>query len=142
MKSAGLLRASYWIGAVIDLINAVAMVYPPLLAAILGIDRVPASLEFRLALMMGSALMFGWTGLLIWADRKPIARKGILLITVFPVIVGLALTTVYGVIVDFIPLRGAIPVWMLQFLLTVLFTTAYSTAPRRIRAADKNDYSR
>jgi len=142
MKSVGLLRASYWIGAVVDLINAVAMVCPPLLATILGIERVPESLDFRLALLMGSALMFGWTGLLLWADRKPVERKGILLITVFPVITGLAVTTFYGVLMRYIPLRGAIPVWILQVLLTALFITAYRTAPRRIRTGDRKSYDR
>ena len=138
MRSPGLLRASYWIGAVADLINSVAMVYPPLLAIILGIDRVPTAVGFRLALLMGSSLMFGWTVLLVWADRKPVERKGLLIVTVCPVIVGLALTTLYGVLKDFVPLRGAIPVWVFQALLTALFLTAYLTAPPLFRPAGKN----
>ena len=128
MKVKTLLRASYWIGAIADFVNGVAMVYPPMLRRMLGLERVPDSLDARLALLMGASLMFGWTALLIWADRRPIERRGILLITVFPVIVGLALTTLYGFLKGFIPLRGALPIWILQTFLTVLFIFTYLSA--------------
>ena len=125
MNSISLLRFSYWFGAVADFINAVAMVYPPLMARMLNLEDVPVSLDSRLALLMGASLMFGWTALLIWADRKPVERKGILLITIFPVIIGLALTTLYGFLEGYIPLRGAVPIWVLQIFLIVLFLSAY-----------------
>jgi hypothetical protein len=104
------LRISYWFGAVADLIYAIAMVYPPIMACMLALDRIPDALDAKLALYMGASLMFGWTILLIWADRKPLERKGILLITVFPVITGLAITTLYGHLTGFIPLKGAVPI--------------------------------
>jgi hypothetical protein len=91
----------------------------------LKLEKAPVSLDARLALLMGASLMFGWTVLLIWADRKPVERKGILLITIVPVVVGLALTTLYGFLKGYIPLKGAIPIWMLQISLTVLFLAAY-----------------
>lgn len=125
MNSIILLRFSYWFGAIADLINAIAMVYPPLMARMLKLNEAPVSLDSRLALLMGASLMFGWTALLIWADRKPVERKGILLITIFPVIIGLALTTLYGFLEGYIPLRGAIPIWVLQIFLTALFLAAY-----------------
>jgi hypothetical protein len=74
--------------------------------------------------------MFGWTALLVWADRKPFERRGILLITIFPVIVGLALTTLYGFLEGYIPLRGAMPIWIIQLSLTALFLTAYRYAQK------------
>jgi hypothetical protein len=125
MNSIFLLRFSYWFGAIADFINAVAMVYPPLMALMLNLDKAPTSLDSRLALFMGASLMFGWTVLLIWADRKPVERKGILLITIFPVIFGLGLTTLYGFLKGYIPLKGAIPIWILQIFLTALFLSAY-----------------
>ena len=128
MNSRSLLRISYWVGAIADFINAVAMVYPPLMARMLILDQTPTSLDARLALFMGASLMFGWTVLLIWADRKPVERKGILLITIFPVIVGLAITTLCGFLRDYIPLKGAIPIWIFQILLTMLFICAYLCA--------------
>jgi ABC-type sulfate transport system permease subunit len=60
-------------------------------------------------------------------------------IAISPVIAGPVLTTVYGVFMRYTPLRAAIPVWLLQFLLTVLFVCAYVTTARRVRCADRND---
>ena len=125
MNSISVLRFSYWFGAIADFILAVAMVYPPLMARMLNLDEAPASLDARLALFIGASLMFGWTVLLIWGDRKPVERKGILLITIFPVIFGLALSTLYGFLEGYIPLKGAIPIWILQTFLTALFLSAY-----------------
>ena len=128
MNSKILLHISYWFGTVADLINAVAMVYPPMMARMLRLERVPDAMDAKLVLYMGASLMFGWTFLLVWADRKPFERKGVLLITIFPVIIGLALTTLYGYLSGFLPLKGAIPMWILQTFLTVLFLTAYFSA--------------
>ncbi len=46
--------------------------------------------------------MLGWVALLIWADRKPVERKDILLLTIFPVITGLLITTVVAFTASFI----------------------------------------
>jgi len=35
----------------------------------------------------GASLMVGWTFILIWGDQRPIQRRGLLLLIVFPVIV-------------------------------------------------------
>ena len=40
-------------------------------------------------------MVFAWTCLLIWADRKPAERKGVLLLTIFPVLVGILTTRLY-----------------------------------------------
>jgi len=130
MKSRSLLRISYWAGAIADFVTAIAMVYPPLLSRMLNLDQAPTSLDARLALLMGASLMFGWTVLLIWADRKPFERKGILLITIFPVILGLALTTLFGFLKGYIPFKGAMPIWLLQIILTALFLSAYLYAQK------------
>lgn len=37
-------------------------------------------------MMLGTALMIGWTVLLLWGVQKPIERKGTLIITAFPVV--------------------------------------------------------
>jgi hypothetical protein len=135
MNAKKLLHISYWVGAITDLLFAIAMLYVPMLAGMLRLPIVPDSLATKLALDMGASLMFGWTVLLIWADRKPFERKSILLITVLPVIAGLALTTLYGYLSGFIPLIGAIPIWVLQIFLIALFLVAYFYANK---ASDVN----
>jgi hypothetical protein len=48
-------------------------------------------------MLLGGSLMTGWTFLLIWALQKPVDRRGILLLTAFPVIFGLIITTGNGI---------------------------------------------
>ena len=119
------LRVSYWVGAVADAFFGVAMVYPPLLQAALQIPRMEVTVEIRSALGMGAALMFGWTVLLLWANVKPFERRGVLLITVFPAITGLALTMLYGLITHYIPLGSAVSIWVFQAVLVSLFLFSY-----------------
>jgi hypothetical protein len=76
------LRTSYWAGAVVDALVGMLMLIP---------GRMGET-EFRYPMGLAATLAFGWTALLVWADRKPVERKGILVITVFPVITGLLLS--------------------------------------------------
>ena len=119
------LRLSYWTGAIADGVMVAAMLYPPMLRSLLGVSGAEISAEIRCALAMGASLMLGWTVLLLWADRKPVERSGILVLTVFPVIVGLATTVGYGAWVGFIPLGRAVPIWLFQLFLVVLFSGSY-----------------
>lgn len=43
--------------------------------------------------------------------------------------VGLALTTLYDYLNGYIPLTGAVPVWIFQACLTTVFLSAYFLAP-------------
>jgi hypothetical protein len=84
------LRLAYWIGIILDARAAFRMVFPEF-----DPNANPAfvtSLAYRFAMAFGAALMVGWTALLFWADRKPIERRFVLVLTVCPVIVGLTLS--------------------------------------------------
>jgi len=130
MTKIGLLRLSFWIGAIADLIVGIAMVYPKFLALILRLEEPPVSIETRCALGIGASLIFGWTALLLWADRKPLERKGVLVLTV-AVILGLAFTILYGFFGGYIPLASAVFIWVFQIFLIVLFLLAYSLAIKK-----------
>jgi hypothetical protein len=129
MTKIGLLRVSYWIGAIADLIVGIAMVYPKFLALVLRLEEPPLAIETRCALGIGASLMFGWTALLLWADRKPLQRKGVLVLTV-AVILGLAFTILYGFLGGYIPLASALSVWVFQTFLIALFLLAYALATK------------
>ncbi len=86
------LRTSYWSGAVAD----VAIGVLTLLPSRMGLPG------FRYPMGLAASLMVAWAVLLLWADRKPVERRGVLPITVF-VIVGLMLSGFYSVAVDLIP---------------------------------------
>ena len=74
--------------------------------------------------------MFGWTALLLWADRAPIERRGVLVLTVFPVIAGLALNEIAAVRSGFLSLLAVAPTWVLQLALAILFLTAWRCSNR------------
>lgn len=63
----------------------------------------------------------------------PVTRRGVLLLTAFPVIAGLALSTFLGVQAGYLPLSGAIRVWFLQGLLVAGIAGAYCIASNLTR---------
>lgn len=132
------LRISYWIGAVIDGLAAVQMLVPAIFAATNGLTDFHPGPEYKYAMGMGISLMLGWTVLLIWADRKPVERKGILIITIFPVIIGMIVNEIWGVVNSHFLEGGSMaPVWILQTVLIVLFAFSYLNARKAEWGKDK-----
>jgi predicted CoA-binding protein len=103
---------------------AAAMLFPEMGSALYGIDDFDPAADYRYAMRLGASLMLGWTVLLLWADRRPLDRRGVLPITVF-VIAGLAWAGAYAVRAGIIPLAGMVPTWFLQSILAVLFLYSY-----------------
>ena len=83
------LRISYWTGAIIDALAVIPLIDSDVWAAINNVPNFHADWDFRYAQAFAAAFMAGWTVLLLWADRNPLDRRGVLPITVFPVVVGL-----------------------------------------------------
>jgi hypothetical protein len=84
--------------------------------------------------------MFGWTVLLVWADRKPTERKGVLLITVFPVITGLLLSGIYAVTTGLLPSTKIIPGSVVGVILIILMLFSYVNA--RVVGRDEGNGAR
>ena len=115
-------------GAIADAVAGIAMLCPSLAAKAYGLENFNPGAEYRFAMGMGASLMFGWAVLLIWADRKPLERKGILLITVFPAIFGLMAAGGFAVSSGLIELKQMIPTWIFQAFLIWLFMFSYIKA--------------
>jgi hypothetical protein len=125
------LRISYWTGAIIDALACIPLINSDVWAAINHVPNFHADWDFRYAQGFAAAFMAGWTILLVWADRNPLERRGVLPITVFPVIIGLnsARYILYMgglVAVPFTALGMALPA-----VLSVLFLFAYFNSFRR-----------
>ena len=120
-----LLRVCYWIGAVADAFTAIIMLSPKLGGSMYGIPDFNPSDEYRYAMGLGASLMIGWTFLLIWADRRPVERRGILLLTVVPVLFGLIISGIYAVAIGLIPAERMVPTWVFQGLITGLYVFSY-----------------
>ena len=128
------LRISYWAGAILDALAALSMLSPEVFAATNGLQNFHPGIEYRYAMGMGASLMLGWTALLLWADRKPLERKGVLLITLLPVVLGLALNEIVAVRGGFLSISMTVPVWFVQAVITSLFIFSYLNA-RRLQIA-------
>ena len=123
------LRISYWAGAILDVIAFLIMIFPSLFALNNGLINFNPGVEYRYAMGMGAPLMLGWTILLLWADRKPMERKGILLITLW-VVLGEVATEIFGVTVGFMAISAMLLTWIIQCMVGVLFVFSYWNASK------------
>ena len=73
-------------------------------------------------MMLGTALMIGWTFLLLWGLLKPIERKGTLIITAFPVVF---LYLIYDIIQLINGVNAILSVLIIRCFLIILLTVAY-----------------
>ncbi len=120
-----LLRVSYWLGAFIDTLVGFAMVFPQFFAAMEGFGSFDPGPDYVFAMGIGASLMFGWTVLLLWADRRPVERRDILLITIFPVIVGIYANRISGLVSGFVNLQGSLISLIVPPVLIVLLLGSY-----------------
>jgi hypothetical protein len=120
------LRASYIAGAVADGLVGILMLLP---------DRMGET-EFRYPMGIGASLMFGWTALLLWANNKPMERRGVLLLTIFPVIIGLLATMAWAAASGLFSVARVFPYVVLCVALTALLGFSYLKASR----ADRRTY--
>jgi hypothetical protein len=127
------LRISYWAGAVLDLISVFMMIFPALFAFNYQLSGFASTPAFRYAMGMGAPLMLAWTVLLVWADRKPLERRGILPITIL-VILGEVINELIGVQSRFISIQAASLTWFAQAVLIALMAFSYSNS-RKVETA-------
>jgi hypothetical protein len=120
-----LLRFSYWVGAIVDGFTVIPMLIPSVGKAFLNVKDFNPTVEYQYAMGIASSLMIGWTILLIWADRKPIERRGIVLITLI-VMLGLFLSSLYVLVSGRILLSDLIPQWSMMSVVAILFVIGYA----------------
>ncbi|HUL62699.1 MAG TPA: hypothetical protein VLT35_06515 [Methanocella sp.] len=125
-----LLRISFWIGAIVDGFVGVQMLLPDFWAAFNRLTAHQDSPELSAALGIGASLMIGWTVLLLWADRRPAERKGVLLITVFPVVTGLFAYNLLGIASGLRTIGGTALALAFQVGVTLLFVYSYLQADK------------
>ena len=96
-KRMAAIKLTYWLGIGADALWAVGLLIPQVYSVLVGTPDFAPDFQTRQLMLIGGSLMTGWTFLLIWALQRPVARKGVLLLTAFPVIFGLLITTVNGI---------------------------------------------
>ena len=73
-------------------------------------------------MMLGTALMIGWTFLLLWGLLKPIERKGTLIITAIPVVF---LYLIYDILQLINGVNAILSVLIIRCFLITLLMVAY-----------------
>ncbi len=96
-KSMFVIKLTYWLGIGADALWALGLLIPQVYAVLVGTPDFAPDFQTRQLMLLGGSLMTGWTFLLIWALQKPVERRGVLLLTAFPVIFGLFFTTANGI---------------------------------------------
>ena len=140
-KKIKFIKFVYRLGAVIDLYFVVALAVPSLWAFTFNIDSFQPDISERLAIMTGASLMLGWTILLLWADRKPVERKFILLLTFFPVVICFLALIVFDLYFTSTLFWNLGLIFIKLLILSVLLLTAYvfaSSIEKEKKIADKN----
>ncbi len=126
------IKLTYWLGIGADALWAAGLLIPQVYGALVGMPDFAPDFQTRQLMLIGGSLMTGWTFLLAWALQRPVARRGVLLLTAFPVIFGLFITTVNGIS------NGNPKLYWVLAKLLVLFSAmigSYLLAGTRVRRA-------
>ena len=124
------LRFAYWFGAIFDGLMVVPLLIPSAAAAMLGVSDFHPGPDYRYAAAVAAALMAGWTALLVWGVIRPVERRGVLMLTAVPVVVGLVAAGGYAVSARFVSLPYMLPIFAFQAAGIAVFLSAYALAPR------------
>jgi hypothetical protein len=124
-KQVRFLRIAFLAGAILDGVMVFPMLFPKIAGIMFGNADFGPGAEYNYAMYIGAALMLGWTVLLLWGFRKPLERKGLVLITACPVVIGMILANIYAVTEGIVQLGNMLPTFIIQSILLVLFIFSY-----------------
>jgi len=93
-----LIKMPYWLGIVADALWVAGLFSPVVFGILTGTPDFDPDLQIRLIMGIGGSLMAGWTLLLLWAVQQPIERRFVILLTAFPVVFGMFVVTLIGLL--------------------------------------------
>ena len=129
------IKVCLWIGIIADLICCIPLLFPETAQNMYGLDnKLIIGNEYLYTSRIAATLMLGWTCLLFWAVMKPVERRGVLLLTVIPVMCGLVTSSTLAVTSGFIQSVYMLPVWIFNAIIIIIFLTAYYFASNLARA--------
>lgn len=128
-KSTTWLRISFRVGAIADGLAALTMFSEMIIGHASPLTHHAPDIHYRYAIGLAGSLMLGWSALLLWADRKPLERRGVLPLTCF-VVIALMGTDVFAILTGHLPSNSGVPLLLLQGILIVLFTSSYVNSIR------------
>ena len=126
------IRFCYWLGAIIDGLVAIYMILYIIFGTPIYMKSPIPTQETQYIMTSGATLMVGWTFILIWGDQKPIQRRGLLLLTVFPVIVLFLIfdITLFLMGNKWISLETTLTASIIRPILIIILMTGYFSAKK------------
>ena len=121
-----LLRAAFLTGAIADAVIAIEWYLISLGLADLPVHPsffIGDGEDFRYILSVGALFMASWAFLLYWGSRRPVERRGILLIT--SVMLFIAILSDYIIFAHMFSVQQAIPGTSVKLFLVALFAGSY-----------------
>lgn len=122
------IKIIFYIGIAADFLSIFPLVFPGIAKIMFGLTNYNTSNEYLYVSRIGASLMAGWTLLLLWGSFKPIERRGILFLTLFPVLSGLLISSILTVISESIEFKYMLPLWIFYTVIIPLYFTAYFVA--------------
>ena len=129
-----LIKVTLWLGIAADTLWAVALFVPSVFGMLTGKLHYNPDTEVRLIMGIGGTLMTGWTLLLLWAVRKPVERRMVILLTAFPVVFGMFTVALIAFIGGN---RGNIWILLKTTILMITMLTSYIIAAKMDRESSK-----
>jgi hypothetical protein len=125
-----LIKTPYWLGIAADAIWSAGLLCPPIFNILAGKPDFDPDFQTKIIMGMGGSLMTGWVFLLVWAVRKPIERRMVILLTAFPVVFGMAIISLIEVLYG-----NTFLIWALikSIILIISMTTSYILAGKIIK---------
>lgn len=120
-----LVQAAFLVGALTDGLALVPMLSRRIGVALFGGDVSHGTAAYRYAMGLGASLMAGWTLLLLWGAASPIERRDLLLLTVFPVVTGIVIATVFAARHGVVRVSRLVPLWVHLCSLSIFYVLAY-----------------
>jgi len=129
-----LIKTAYWLGIIADAIWAIGLLFPRIFGILTGTPDFNPNLQFRLVMSIGGIVIAGWTILLIWAVRKPIERRFVILLTAI-LVVGLFIVALIGYLDG-----NTRNIWILikNSVLFIFMVTSYLLANNYDKAIKRN----
>ena len=125
-----ILRTGFWVGGILDGIYAINIALAWLIDSYSGFDpikimRFTEGLQSRYAWGFACVMVTGWTVLMFWADRKPLERRDVILLTAFPIVTGLLIDSIFAVLVNLETWQNMIPLQIAYVFSIALFASGY-----------------
>jgi hypothetical protein len=133
LDSLDFVRATYWLGAIVDALAAVQLL-TPIGVRVLGFEGLRAPGAAGQPAVIAAVLMLGFSAILVWAHLRTRERRSVLAITL-GVVLALAVGNVALGVSGAMSWSALAPTLAIQAVLAVMFGSAVPVARRAALAS-------